>query len=398
MNIYIVCNEPFPNGMAATRRITCYAKSLAMQGDSVEVIIYHRTEIYGIPPKNTEGKGNLGLFSYRYIGGTPLRGSNVAIRRWNDFMDKRRTVAYLREHLNQGDAILLYCSDESYLTSRIANLANELGCAVVRDLCEYPFGTREDTPKSDKKRTKYLNKTFPILDGAVCISEALYDLAQAYHPKGHHIKVPILVESSEDTSIHSHPRPYIFHGGTMYERKDAIVSTMRAFADACVKLDHKIDFILAGPSSPHRDELDAIVREAGISQNVTILPQLSQKEIGSYQRGAFLTILNKHDNPQNRHGFSTKLGEVLMSETAVITTSVGEANHWLKDGESAYIVEPHRPELISAKIVEAYLNDEERKSIARHGKEIAAKYFGLEYQGKRLHDYLMNLGKKKSGR
>ena len=184
----------------------------------------------------------------------------------------------------------------------------------------------------------------------------------------------------------------------MYERKDAIVSTMRAFADACVKLDHKIDFILAGPSSPHRDELDAIVREAGISQNVTILPQLSQKEIGSYQRGAFLTILNKHDNPQNRHGFSTKLGEVLMSETAVITTSVGEANHWLKDGESAYIVEPHRPELISAKIVEAYLNDEERKSIARHGKEIAAKYFGLEYQGKRLHNYLMDLGKKKSGR
>ena len=396
MHIYIVSNEPFPNGMAATRRITCYARSLALQGDEVEVIIYHRTEIYGIPPKNTEGEGNLDVFSYRYIGGTPLRGSNVIIRRWNDFMDKRRTVDYLRQQLRPGDAILLYCGDESLLTPHLVRLANERRCAIVRDLCEYPFGTREDTPKSAVRREKYLRNTFPLLDGAICISEALYCLAQTHHPSGQHIKVPILVEAPRETSIHQHHRPYIFHGGTMYERKDAIVSTMRAFADACQKLDHGIDFILAGPPSPHRDELDAIVNEAGITENVTILPQLSQKEIGSYQRGAFLTILNKHDNPQNQHGFSTKLGEVLISETAVITTSVGEANHWLKDGESAYIVEPHRPELISDKIVEAYRNDEERKNIARRGKEIATKYFGLEYQGKRLHDYLEDIGEKKS--
>ncbi len=392
MHIYIITDEPFPNGMAATRRITCYAKALAMQGDEVEVLIYHRTEVYGQPPRNTEGEGSLGTFSYRYIGGTPLRGSNVLIRRWNDYMDKRRTIEYLHQHLKKGDVMLAYCREDSDLTPKLRPLAIEHKCIMVIELCEYPYGTREDTPEMEKKRKRYINGTFCKFDGAICISEALLKLADRWGGLDKfNIKVPILVEEPRDTVIHIHPRPYIFHGGTMYERKDAIVSTMRAFADACQKLDRQIDFILAGPPSPHRDELDAIIRDAGIEDNVSFLPQMTQDEIGAYQRGAFLAILNKHDNPQNQYGFSTKLGEVLMSETAVITTTVGEANNWLKDGKSAYIVEPGHPELISAKIVEAFRDKEQRHKIARRGKEIAKKYFGLEHQGRRLHKYFVEL-------
>lgn len=391
MNIFLVTNEPFPNGMAATRRIICYAKSLSLQGDDVEVIIYHRTEVYGSPPKNKFGEGLIENIRYHYIGGTPLRGSNVVIRKWNDMMDMFRTLQYLKKRLSSGDVILMYCGDEFFLTHKLIKIAKNKNSVIVRDLCEYPFGTREDNKKSIFKRTKYIKHVFPKIDGTICISEALFEYAQRHHPTGHHIKVPILVETSKESNKQHHLRPYIFHGGTMYERKDAIISTMLAFGMACQKLNNQIDFILAGPKSPHKAELDSIISDLGINNNVIFLSQLPPNEIGAYQRGAFLAILNKNDNPQNHYGFSTKLGELLISGTPVITTTVGEANYWLKDGESAYIVEPNRPELITDKIIEAYNNDEERKKIAQKGKDIAKKYFSLEYQGSKLHAFFEKL-------
>ena len=50
MKVYILTREPFPNGMAATNRIKCYAKAILQKGVLCEVLIFTRTEIYGKPP------------------------------------------------------------------------------------------------------------------------------------------------------------------------------------------------------------------------------------------------------------------------------------------------------------------------------------------------------------
>ncbi len=387
MKLYIITNEPFPNGMAATKRIACYAKSLVMQGDKCEIILFHRTEVYGKKPNNTLGNGQCEGYTFRYIGGTPLRGSNVFYRRYCDYIDKVNTLRYLSRHLTQEDVVMLYMREETSLTQRILRLAKKRGVAVIRELCEYPFGTQEEQPQTAAKREAYMRDVFTQFDGAVCISEPLLAYAKEHHPNGRFIKVPILVEQQVAADKYEHERPYIFHGGTMFERKDAIVSTMKAYGMAFQRINGQLDFILAGPPSPHQKELDRIIREYGMEGHVTFLPLLPPHEVAKYQNGAYLTILSKNDNPQNRFGFSTKLGEIMMSETPVITTTVGEANCWLKDGESAYIVEPHRPELIADKIVDVFRHPEESRKIALRAKEIAVEFFSLPYQGKRLHDY-----------
>lgn len=398
MRVFIITNNPLPNGMASTHRIDCYAKALARQGVTCEVIIYHRTEIYGRKPKNTIGSADLGEYRYQYIGGTPLRGSNVFYRQFSDLMDKFRTTAYLRKQLRQGDVLFLYMSEEHFLTYLLIRLAHQLNIPIVRELCEYPYGTKEETLKIRWKRAFYMRHIFPKLDGAVCISESLYQFAKKHHPHGHFFKVPILVENSRSRESYRHTHPYIYHGGTLYERKDAIVSTMQAFGEACVALGKKVDFILSGPPSPHQQELNDLIHRYDIEDNVFFLPQQPPEKVAQYQNGAFLTILNKHDNSQNRNGFSTKLGEVLMSETAVITTTVGEANYWLKDGESAYIVAPGHPELIKEKIIEAFNDEKTRNRIAHNGKLIAEQNFNLSYQGARLHGFFEQLILEKSSR
>ena len=395
MKLYIVTREPFPNGMAATKRIRCYAKASVMAGMECEIVVFHRGEVYGTPPKNTIGEGDLDGYHFRYIGGTPLRASNVFRRQYDDFIDKVNTVRYLDRHLNEGDVVMLYLGEERHLSQRIVKTAHAHRCMVVRDLCEYPYATKEETNANRRRLNSYLKNILPKFDGTICISEPLLQLAQMTCPNSIHIKVPILVEAQDSSEVHHHVRPYIFHGGTMYERKDAIVSTMKAFGMACIALDKRIDFILAGPASPHQAELDAIITQYDMRQNVTFLPLLPHTEISAYQNGAFAIVLNKNDNTQNRYGFSTKLGEVLMSGTPLITTTVGEANNWLKDGISAYIVAPHDPQLIASKIIEVFQHPEESKIIAQRGKEIAQKYFSLEYQGNKMADYFKMLNKSK---
>ena len=389
--LFIVTDNPMPHGMAATERIKCYAKAATQHGIPCEIDIFHRTEVYGRTPRNTEGNGEIDGYHFHYIHNTPLRGSNVISRRLADWADKIRTVVYLHKRLQKDDVLLLYASEEKALTRMLALLAHHRGTPIIRELCEYPYGYVDETPFTRIRARWYLRTFFHHFDGAICISEALYQLAQKHHPKGKYLKLPIMVKERADIEPYHGGRPYIFHGGTMTERKDAIISTMKAFAQASHEINCGLDFILAGPKSPHEKELAEIIRENGLQDHIRFLPLLSHDESLSYQKGAFLTILNKNDNLQNQHGFSTKLGEVLISGTPVITTTVGEANFWLEDGVSAYIVKPGKPEEIAAKIVQAFNNEKERQAIAEKGRQVAAQYFNTTYQGQRMKQFFGEL-------
>ena len=138
----------------------------------------------------------------------------------------------------------------------------------------------------------------------------------------------------------------------------------------------------------HIEELNSIIQANHLEGHVFFLPILTTEELGEYQRGAFLSILNKTANVQNIHGFSNKLGEILLSGTPIITTNIGEAPRWFKDGESAYISKSHKPEDIADQIVRAFLDDENRVKIRENGKKIAERYFNTKYQGKRIVAYL----------
>ena len=56
MKVYIVTKEGFPNGMAATNRIKCYARAIHEGGLECEVVVCGSTEVSG-RPRNTEAVG-----------------------------------------------------------------------------------------------------------------------------------------------------------------------------------------------------------------------------------------------------------------------------------------------------------------------------------------------------
>ena len=390
MDIYIITNGQFPNGMAATNRTKCFAKAIISQGLSCKVLIYTRTERYGKKPKNIDGKGVFEGIPFQYMGKTPLRGKNPYIRKLHDLADKFRLLSYLFQHLKKNDIVISVVGQDADFVQTLIKLIHFKQAKFVRELCELPYGTGKETPKAIKKRDYILKKQFPSCDGIIAISDKLMNLAKEYASnKCHIIKIPILVDfekyyipdkSSDATT------PYIFHSGTLYEQKDGVLGMFEAFGKACNNLSEQIHFISTGnpKESPQHHEILSIINQYNISDKLTFTGYLYREQISDYLSKASLVVINKHPNPQNLYGFSTKLGEYLAAGKPVIITNVGEAMNWLKDGESAYIVEPNDTDSLAKAIVDAFQNSEKRKAIGKNGQKVCKENFDFRNYGEKI--------------
>lgn len=389
MAIYIITKQPFPNGMAGTKRITCYAKAIISQGIPCKVLIFTRTEIHGKKPKNIEGSGCFEGIDFEYIGGTPFRSANIFIRKANDILDIIRLKTYLNKILTKDDIVFGFCSEVNIINS-IIKIAHHKKAKYIKELCELPFGTGKETKDTIKKRETVLKSQYPLCDGIIAISDALAKLAKQHASnKCNVIKVPILVDFDKYyMKDHSSEAefPYIFHSGTLFEQKDGILGMLEAFGKATQKLDKNIHFISTGTpnKSPHYHDIERIIKDYQLEDKVTFTGYLSNEQLKDYLSKASLTIINKYPNQQNTYCFSTKLGEYLAAGKPVIITKVGEAMNWLKDGENAYIIEPNNTELLAQAIVEAFVDSEKRKTIGKNGQDVCRESFDYKQYGNLL--------------
>lgn len=398
MHIYIVTNECFPNGMAATGRIKCYARALHEAGVPCEILLYHRTERYGVTPINTEGKGIYEGIPFRYIGGTPLRERSVVVRKVNDWLDKRSLIKFLDERLQPGDCIFSYDRNNNVLL-RLVSVARKHGAFVACDLCELPYGTGPETRSAIRGRRIFLSKVFPLLDGVVAISDALADLAHKHVNKNCSVvKVPIMVDYAQyhlDDLSHEATTPYIFHSGTLFEQKDGIVGMIEAFGKATKRLSAPVQFISTGTleNSPHCDEIKRIIDQYGIQDKVRFTGYLGDEELKAYLQKASLVIINKYRTQQNQYCFSTKLGEYMAAGKTVIITKVGEAMNWLTNGKDAIVVEPENNDALADAIVMVMSDLSRYKTMGENAKITCQKAFDYRNHGARLRDFFENLGK-----
>ena len=397
MKVYILTREPFPNGMAATNRIKCYAKAILEKGVPCEVLICTRTEVYGKPPKNTIGEGFFENIPYKYIGGTPLRGSNIILRQINDRKDMVQTMLYLFKHLRKGDIVLGFLNASPYYINAIINIAYLKKAKYVRELCELPYGTSQETAKKIKLRKFTLTQLFPKCNGFIAISDALVALAEKYKRANAKIlKVPILVDfekyciadKSNEVDI-----PYIFHSGTLYEQKDGILGMIEAFGIALRQIQFPIRFISTGKieNSPHKEAIYKLIEKYQLKDKILFTGYLSENELKDYLSKASLVIINKYDTQQNKYCFSTKLAEYLAASKPVIITKVGEAMNWLTDNKDAYIVETQRTDALAEKIVEAFTDVQKRHAIAENGFKTCKSCFDYRNYSKQLIDFFIQI-------
>lgn len=389
MKIYIVTKEGFPHGMAAVKRILNYTKAWQSCGIVCEILIYTRTEKYGRKPNNTDGDGVYDGVSYQYMKGTPLRESNVFLRKLNDYLDRLRLKKYLLYHLNKGDIVYAYNGYDDY-SYAILKIAHSKGAAYAVELCELPFGTSEETPRKVRKRKAYEKKVLPFVDGVIAISDALVEYAKEHcSPKIQVAKIPILVDfpkyemndRSDEEDV-----PYIFHSGTLFQQKDGFLDMLRAFGIASRRLPFDVRFISTGipKGSRHEKEINEIIKEYDMGNKVVFTGYLSEPELQEYLAKAAFVVINKLTTKQNKYCFSTKLGEYMAAQKAIVITRVGEAMNYLDHGQDSYIIEPNDICVLSAAMEKMFLDTNLRKVLGVNAQKCCEKNFSVTNNAMKL--------------
>lgn len=215
MKVYIITNEPFPHGMAASKRIYCYAKGMQAAGLECEVITVYRTEKKANPLGNVKARGIYDGVCYRYIANTTYRNVNVIIRKINDALDLLRLFWFCRTKISKKNIIWHYSESVSLQVGTLFASCFS-GVRHIRELCEYPFVTQKNTLMIHLKKWIMLHFAFPFFDAFIVISQALHEVAESYKGKKAKIlKVPILVDIELEMNMNTFQSdiPYIFHAG-----------------------------------------------------------------------------------------------------------------------------------------------------------------------------------------
>lgn len=398
MKVFILIREPYPNGMAATNRIKCYARAIHDGGLECEVLVCGSTELNPQKVRNTEAYGFYEGVPFKYVGGTTMDFRPKYIRLFGQSLRLYLTERYLRKNMKKGDVLFLFMGGDIRRMLWFMKVAKSKGAFCVRDLCELPYGTGEETRHAIRMRNITFEKQFPKLDGVISISEALLNIAKTYTlPSCMHIKVPIMVEYEHfyiNKEEHEQREPYIFHAGTLSQQKDGILGMIEAFGIAKQKLKIPIKYILTSTvnASSHPEKLRQIIRKYHLEDALEFVGYLNRERIKTYLSKASLVISNRPKSQQDYYGFSTKVGEYLASGTPLLMTNWGEAVNWLENGKSAFIIDPENVESLADAIVYVFNHPEESKHVGLAGQEVCRKCFDYRNWSKPLVEFMNQLG------
>lgn len=395
MKIFSYQDSPFPYGMADAKRRLCYFKGLKAAGEKVEAICCCKVFEKG----NDDGLPASGLYNgtpYNYISG------KFKHPKWNKLMrgldwkiiDPIRTFLYSLRHVHKGDIAYVYLYP-FFLQQLILLAAKIKGAKAIRETCEHPSSFRINHKFRkilDWIEFKWL---MPQYDGFIAISQSLEDFVNTYKKTSAKvIRIPILVDPEPydiDFSKMQSPfdMPYIIHTGTMHEQKDSISKIFHAFAKLKQETKTPCKLVFTGnQSDPNKCRHKDLIKQLGLTDNVVLMGYVSDEEILKLQHFAALSVIYKSDNLQTRNCFPTKLGEMLMSQTPVITTTIGDAKLYLESGFSAFLFEENDENQLVEYMQRILSNPQEARAVAQRGRDVAMNSFNPIVQGKRLSEFI----------
>lgn len=394
MNVYIITKEPFPNGMASTQRIKCYAQAIAPYVNKVEVLVYIRTEQDS--KRKNHVSGFLNSIPYKYISGKTIESSNLLLKSFHYLFDRIRLLVYLKKRIKKGDVVFAYVNSDVRFTLFLIRFVHKLGAIFIRDLCEIPYGTGIESKSNIRKRNITFKYQFPLLDGVISISDNLSSMFSKYNPKVEVLKVPILVDfdsCNNKSKVTKDSRPFIFHCGTLYEQKDGILGLLEAVCLANVNRTNKILLKCTGNinKSPHAKGIREIISKYDADEYIKFTGYLSEDELKENIAKASLVVINKYINQQNTYCFSTKLAEYMAASKAIIITQVGEAMNWLTDKENAIIIPPGNTKTLSTTINRLIDNVSLCEKLGNNANEFCRENFDYRVYGKTIIEYFKSI-------
>ena len=387
MKIYLLLNQPYPNGYALTKRFHLYAKGFIKNGHQVKIIIPHPTE-YEDKLGNKLISGTYENVSFEYKWKSTNRSNSFFKRRYHDLAGSLKTGFTLIK--DRPDVVI--SSSFSFLFFLYLKFISFLfPFKFFHEKNEVDY-MHEDNISYIKRLLIKLNES--VFHGFVVINSQLLNyLTNELKFNKSSIIVPILVEDfkmNRELPVNK----TIVYTGTYQERKDGILTILNAFAQIKNRYpEYKL--VLTG--SPQRSadykKILRIIENKELWKQVHFTGYLSEEDLRKVLTSANMLILAKPENRQNLYNFPTKLGEYLISGRPVITTKVGETGKILKDNDNVIFSEFDISD-ISEKMEFIINNPELTAAIGARGREYALENFGYLVHTNRMAGHFQTLIKR----
>lgn len=407
MKIVIATTSSYPDGMASTYRIHCYARALLKEKVHVQVV--------SVLPKNyRSGAAKWKLEeSYEGVPYTIIWNSNkFNIKVLNYFRAEFQSYLllwYLLWNTSQFSVLWLYGMG-TLPRLILLPIMNMLGKKVVLELNEYPYATEGSrlTRIAMVKHTLQwitLEFVFPRFHGIICISEALIKVVKQNAPKVKILKVPILI-SKEAPKEKPHPEiqkllsknsKYIFHAGSLSNQKDGIIDVFRAYVKAASKIrseGNELYFVLSNNRTHTHiwSQIEEILKSNGLEENIVVTGYLNEQELSYCLAHSSCLIINKPNSFQNRYNFPTKLGDYLLSGRPVVIAASGlEVNEFVNHKQNALVVSSNNIDQMCNAITELINDRAFANQIGQNGIRTAVKNFHFRTHSKRILHFLNSL-------
>lgn len=380
--LIVIGNLSYPNASAPSNRVHLYCKAVKIEKGFPFIINLNRSIVEkrpfqflaryeGIPffytQTNNNGKENYFKRKIKKIK------SYIQIYGIIQRLSKNYQIKVLFYNTNITNEFLLY----------IFLKFKHIG--IIRECNESPLFIRNE------KKGKYLYTFFysirlKLYSGVIVISDFLYEYYSTFLSQRKIFQIPILV----DIERFGHPLPIIpnkiktiTYIGSMGDNKDGLPDLIESMSFLKNKYS---EFKLQLVGQAAKKEINYLKNKVAVldlNENVQFLGRKELNEIPEILQRSDVLVLARPSNPQSKAGFPTKLGEYLATGKPVVITRTGEISRFLKDRESAYLVNPGNPQAFSDKILEA-LSDPQNEKVGRNGFSVAYNNFNYKLYGKKL--------------
>lgn len=387
--IGILCQYPFPVGMAPTTRIISYSKGLIQNGADVEVYSFYWRGDDSEEP--IEGS----VDGMKYV--IPCKYHTKKGKFYHVFVDKRNiyggTIRRIREsHRKQSFDYFLISFDEihyyRYFLPKLASIG--IPMALIAD--EFPPPIRQlkkKIPLWDQIRYKFYHRYFRK---RVLMTNALeHYYNTVVFPLPTYILNTVLDES-RFTGITKQvvERPYLCYMGNMQIKKDNVDNIIKAFS-LIAKAFPEYDLHLYGaPNASDRVFVETCIRQYGMEERIFIKGRLDYSKVPQVLVNASILVTSQPNTKRAEGGFPTKMGEYMMTHVPMLVTDVGEIKQYVQDGVNTYMVPPENPEAYADKLRYILKNTDDAKLVAERAYEYAILHFTAKEATKEMIPFLLS--------
>lgn len=394
MNIVILTDASFPEGMGAASRIQSYSRGFIEESHGVTVLVLRPTMSDASQMQVTQIAGWHRGIEYVHCSGMltrppqlirriyyGIKGLGVAIRDVA-IMNRREKV----------DCCLLVSNSLAYILAFFV-LSRIYRIAFVQEKSEFPFVLRSTSVPGRIYAVLYTAFVYKLFDGMFVMTDTLRKYFRTRIRKGADILVvPMTVEAdrfAKSTHAGRIGGPYVAYCGDMSGQKDGLDILISAFARIAKKHRSIKLCLIGGTSDPSEfGNLKNQVESLGISGKVVFTGRIDREDMPEYLCNATVLALARPSSLQSAGGFPTKLGEYLATGRPVVLTRVGEIDQYVEDDQDVFFCEPDNAFAFAERMEYVLSHPGNARRVGRNGQFKARSVFDYKAQSKRLLEFL----------